>query len=444
MHFTMTRLKRMQTEASKGVRAWGQTELSALGSEIWEAYENGNFAPVAEPLSAYCEQHKVQVGSELYRVLAEALLTAQLFAVLGRRDALEGKPSDELKTFLGQELIDPVSLKPLRASGSKRDALRFSEAAANFIREAQRDPAARITAQTQKQHEAAYRLFMDFVNDAPLQAIDRATASDFLTTISRLHPHWARSAKSKDLSLTELLVKYGQGGEQLSNRTLNSVIGSLSSVFKHARRRGHFEGDNPFAEQTRPKARKGTSEWLPLSNQELKMLFDAPIFRCEENDRLRPRFHTVETAMRWVPLIALFSGMRLGEICGLRTTDIQLEGDTYFFNVADSGEDDRRLKTAAASRRVPIHSELMKCGLLDSRAVLPAGQLFPGLGRGGPDNKLSWTMTQAFTRLRRKLGINRPRVSFHSLRKNMGTALDRARVPKRTLHSFLGMIAVSL
>ena len=65
--------------------------------------------------------------------------------------------------------------------------------------------------------------------------------------------------------------------------------------------------------------------------------------------------------MRWVPLIGLFSGMRLGEICGLRTTDVQLESDTYFFNVAESGEDDRRLKTAAATRRVPVHSELMKC-----------------------------------------------------------------------------------
>ena len=151
------------------------------------------------------------------------------------------------------------------------------------------------------------------MNDAPLQTIDRATASEFLTTISRLHPHWARSAKSKDLSLAELLVKYGQGGEQLSNRTLNRVIGSLSSVFKHARRRGHFDGDNPFAEQTRPKARKGTSEWLPFSDQELKMLFDAQIFRCDANDRLRPRLHTVETAMRSVPLIGLFSGMRLGE-----------------------------------------------------------------------------------------------------------------------------------
>ena len=47
-------------------------------------------------------------------------------------------------------------------------------------------------------------------------------------------------------------------------------------------------------------------------------------------------------------------------------------------------------------------------------------------------------MTQAFTRLRRKLGIDRPRVSFHSLRKNMGTALDRARVSQADVALILG------
>jgi len=440
----------MEADARRGIRAWGEPQdptkpnaheiqgLTDLWVETFDLYCAEDFRSVAQSLATYCERKGLVSGSDLYAQLGNALLVARLHAAMGRKAALEHKPSEEPKTFLGYEPIDPVTLKPRRASGSKRGGLRFSEAAANFIREAQRDPTARTTAQTQKQHEAAYRLFADFVNDASLHTIDRARASEFLTTISRLHPHWARSANSKQLSLAELLVRYGQGSKQLSNRTLNRMIGSLSSVFKHARRRGHFDGSNPFSEQTRPKARKGASEWLPFSNGELQTLFDSGIFRCDAEQRLRPKVHTVETAMRWVPLIGLFSGMRLGEICGLRTGDIHREGDIYFFNVAENGEDSRRLKTGAATRRVPIHSELIKCGLLHYSAALPTGQLFPGLVPGGPDRKLSWTMTQAFTRLRRKLGINRPRVSFHSLRKNMGTALDRARVPQADVALILG------
>ena len=42
-------------------------------------------------------------------------------------------------------------------------------------------------------------------------------------------------------------------------------------------------------------------------------------------------------ALRWVPLIALYSGMRLGEICQLRTADVILEGKVWFFDVTDEG-----------------------------------------------------------------------------------------------------------
>ena len=425
-------LAKMQANA----RAWGKPELDQAALETWNAYEAGDYVSVAEPLTTYCDQHRIEPGSEHYTVLGNALLTARLYAVGGRKDALEHRPTGEPKTFLAFVPINPETLQPFRPSGFKPDDLRFSQAAANFIKEAQRDPTAKMTEQTRKQHEAAHRLFTDFVKDASLHGINRAMASDFLTKISRLHPHWARSGKSKNLPLSELLAKHGNGNEQLANRTLNRIIGSLSSVFKHARRRGHFDGANPFSEQTRPKARKGTTEWLPFSDDELTTLFSAPIFRCD--DRIRPKVHTVETALRWIPLIALFSGLRLGEVCGLRTTDIKHEDGVYFFNVTESREDNRHLKTEAATRRVPIHSELIRCGLLEYWGGLPAGQLFPGLTPGGPDKKLSWTVTQTFTRLRRKLGITRPRVSFHSLRKNMGTALDRARVPQADVALILG------
>jgi integrase len=430
-------LARMAEDERKGVRAWGAPELDQGWQEAFNGYViETDFKPVAEPLAAYCTEHAIEPGTLHYQMIGDALLSARLAALRGRKNALEGKPSAEPTSFLLRRPIDPISLKPFRATSIKPGELRFSQAASNFIEEAQRDPAAKMTEQTRKQHEAAYRLFRDFTNDAPLHAIDRAMASDFLTKISRLHPDWARSPKSKQLSLSELLAKYGNGAEQLSNKTLNRAIGSLSSVFKHARRRGHFDGANPFSEQTRPKARKGTTEWLPFSDDELSTLFSAPLFSAA--DRVSPKAHSVESAMRWVPLIALFSGLRLGEVCSLRTTDIQQEGDVRFFNVTESGEDNKRLKTEAATRRVPIHSKLTNSGLLEYCHLLPPGRLFPGLTPGGPDKKLSWTVTQAFTRLRRKLGITRPRVSFHSLRKNMGTALDRARVPQADIALILG------
>lgn len=89
-------------------------------------------------------------------------------------------------------------------------------------------------------------------------------------------------------------------------------------------------------------------------------------------------------------------------------------------------------------RRVPIHRELVRCGLLEYLKALPPGQLFPGLKPGGPDGKLSWYFTRRYTDFRRSVGIDRPRVSFHSFRKNVTTALDNAGVPNADIAALIG------
>ena len=65
----------------------------------------------------------------------------------------------------------------------------------------------------------------------------------------------------------------------------------------------------------------------------------------------------------WLPLIALFTGMREAEICQLRAANIQEEDGITFINVAE--QDGTKLKTEAAIRKVPVHSELISCGLLE-------------------------------------------------------------------------------
>jgi hypothetical protein len=66
--------------------------------------------------------------------------------------------------------------------------MRFSEAAARYV-EAKRKPG-KMTAHTQRQREAVFRLFQNFTNDAPLAAFDKLTATDFLEQIGKLDPNW--------------------------------------------------------------------------------------------------------------------------------------------------------------------------------------------------------------------------------------------------------------
>jgi integrase len=159
-------------------------------------------------------------------------------------------------------------------------------------------------------------------------------------------------------------------------------------------------------------------------------------FTIAELNRLLKK-PAADAAMRWIPLIGLFSGMRLNEVCGLRVGDVKPAGRIWYFDVTEEGG--RRVKTEAARRAAPIHSTLIACGLKKYPGALPKdGLLFPALKPGGPDGKLSWYFSKRFTGYRRACGIDRPRVSFHSLRKNVVTALDNARVPANDIAALVG------
>jgi integrase len=138
-----------------------------------------------------------------------------------------------------------------------------------------------------------------------------------------------------------------------------------------------------------------------------------------------PIFLDTTSAMRWLPLISLFSGARVGEIVQLQTTDLRREGDTWFFNITEES-DGQSVKSAAGVRRVPVHPELIRCGLLDYRKKLPKGQLFPTLKPGGPDRRIGYDFPGVFSKFRESLGITRKRLGFHSFRKNVTTCLDNA------------------
>jgi integrase len=118
-----------------------------------------------------------------------------------------------------------------------------------------------------------------------------------------------------------------------------------------------------------------------------------------------------------MPLIAHFSGARLEEIAQLRTVDVcEYEGLGWYFNVTDEG--DGRVKTSSARRRIPLHPELVRLGLLHYVETMRSKQkvyLFPDLV---PDIKgaRSGNFSKWFGRFKRSLGLSDSRKVFHSFR----------------------------
>lgn len=74
----------------------------------------------------------------------------------------------------------------------------------------------------------------------------------------------------------------------------------------------------------------------------------------------------------WVPLIAMYTGMRVGEICQLQISDIHTEGMRWHGRVFSqpyirvcAEHESQRVKNQNATRKVPIHHRLIEVGFLD-------------------------------------------------------------------------------
>jgi integrase len=116
--------------------------------------------------------------------------------------------------------------------------------------------------------------------------------------------------------------------------------------------------------------------------------------------------------------IAALSGMRIEEICGLKVRDC--EGGWFKVNADGKG------KTAAAKRRVPIHSALRPTLVRRCAKKAPTAFLFDDLPDAPKDSirERSMPASKAYTRFRRRLGVDervegqrQSNVDFHSWRR---------------------------
>ena len=133
---------------------------------------------------------------------------------------------------------------------------------------------------------------------------------------------------------------------------------------------------------------------------EIAIIFAKPMFRDETG------------AKRWLPILALFHGARLSELAAMPRSHFRQIGEHWCFDLT---ADDRKLKTEAARRIIPLHPKLVELGWLAHFKGLDGKWLFPDLDHAsshGPGHEFSkwwgiWMDEQ---------GLTDPALTFHSFR----------------------------
>lgn len=214
----------------------------------------------------------------------------------------------------------------------------------------------------------------------------------------------------------------------------------IVSPFNFAKDEGLIDSNPASSKRFRasfPKSKKSTRR--PFSTNELNKVFQSSIYTAKSNGGEFEN-RTSQPERFWIPLLGLFHGCRLNEICQLDTADIQEEGGIpllHIHDLSETGEKNlKQLKTDESRRKVPLHPLILKAGFLEfvesRKADETCPRLFPALQFSKHSGRFGSAFSKWFARLVRTACGESTKATFHSFRHNFRDAMRNASIQDET------------
>jgi integrase len=296
---------------------------------------------------------------------------------------------------------------------------------------------------------AAVRTFNGwFGRQAHLSEVTIQIAGEYRRHMAFYPESGSKRPEYRSLSVAERIRKSRACNEArvISRVTLNGkYIDPLRGLWTWAASSGMVT-QNPF-DDIRVKLPKGGErprrERADFTPDQLKTLFSSTVFTGSLGDEGRPLYqpghHRVDDWRYWLPLMALYTGARLNELCALQLADFGVRDGIDFIHIRAATEG-QSTKTKAADRLVPIHPHLVELGLVTRVTALKASgeeRLFPRLSPG-PRGFFSDHPSKFFQKLIPRMLGKGQKVVFHSFRHTFISALRRADVPREVRTALVG------
>ena len=269
--------------------------------------------------------------------------------------------------------IPPEDSKPTNYSGEL-----ISEVASKFIlfwgKRENKDDTIDI-------YKTDIRHLIDIIGDIPIDSITSKTVFEYKDKYLKIPNRREQKKEYKGKSVSELLqmnVSEQEGFESRSITSLNQSLRRLSTFANWCCGNTAMEV-NPFASATEKLIKKTVTDknW---SDEEVVRLFEPKVYLSSTIyfNGNQPNRHCNFLA----PLIMLFTGARVNEVCQLHISDLQNvrdRGNNERFWIFDINSDEcdccppkqqKSLKNKSSHRKIPVHPSLIDIGLIRYRNIL--------------------------------------------------------------------------
>ena len=334
-----------------------------------------------------------------------------------------GNPFDDVKNKLFESLREPKE-----SAGDGTPSRTLKELVDQYVEE--HESGGNWNPKTALMVRSAFRDLIEIIgSEVDITSITRKKLTDFRSKIMKLPANRGKLKPYREKSIAEILTM--SNVNPMSPKSIQNRMTWTTSFFKWCARNDYIP-KNPAEGLVPPKLKQRASEQRDaFTKKELQKFIDVLSEHREEMSRREERF--------WIPLIALYSGMRQNEICQLHCDDIKTVDGVWCFDVNENTED-KNLKSSASKRTVPIHPKLIDLGLLDYVKIKKgagAKRLWPNL-KYHSKNGYGRQISRWFSGFCDEHIVDDPKKVFHSFRHNFTNTLKQMGVQEVTITELTG------
>ena len=275
-------------------------------------------------------------------------------------------------------------------------------------------------------------------SEKPMHALDVEDVKKVRDALAQLPPNYIKLAANQGRSLQDIIAE-NKTGQVLSRKTQDKYLVMFKQLLIWAVNEGYIEKVPGKGVTVAGVGKTNPAEQRdPYSTEQLAAIFKSPLYtgHCSQLTRHKPGKIILRDGKFWVPLIALFSGLRVGEIIQLSRTDVRESDGVVYFDVNDG--DGKQVKTLSSKRRVPVHAALIEIGFLKFvQSVKHDARIFSDI-EPGQDGSFSHNFSKWWGRYSRQVGFRSQKTAFHSFRHCFRDALAAAEVSETLSRALMG------
>jgi len=354
-------------------------------------------------------------------------LTSDLLQVSAREVELE---RGRLASRITPEQLDVARAVERRPASTKQQAQkRCSEA----IRQYMAERSLKCKADQTRRIQAACELFSELTGNPRLCDVDRhflRKYRDELLPKVPAHENKIRLQKSTTSVKDSIAAIEGTDWPRISESERTKRMQWLAGMFEWLARERWIDHDPAVGLGAAIRRRDSEPDHAKrdqFTKEDLQKIFAASWFRIGRGELTKAgTYREFLPYYYWLPLLGLYTGARINELCQLALSDLKLSSSGVWF--LDINEDDvqkkKKVKNRQSRRLIPMHAELVRLGLPEWRNRLEAEghtRLFPELPhddvKGYSKAAVKW-----FSAFLARLGWERNgRKVFHSFRHTLAS-----------------------